>query len=343
MKVLEKIEHLPGGLPIIAFIAGVIVKSCVPSLLDNGGFLGQIAKGHVVLIPILLICVGSRIELHKTLRVLWRGGILTLGKIAPGMIIGLLMGNSGRQFLGLSTVAIVAGMTCADGGLAWALMRRYNKLDELPSTSLRAIAIGPFLTLIVLGLGGMIGNPLKSLCYAFLPLFFGAMLGLLDSEFKKYLTEGIDVILVFMMFSLGTEIVFSNVLLSGFPGLILGLLTVFLTGISSIMADKLSGGDGIVGAAAVSTGATAIATPAAVATLVPQFAPLVYEASAQIAASVVITAILTPLVTMFVAKLNFRHRDKLINNKKENKQENIRRYDYGMGDCKKTIKRCSRE
>jgi len=317
LKILEKIEQLPGGLPIIAFIAGAIVKNCMPSFLDNGGFLGQIAKGHVVLIPMLLICVGSRIELHKTPRVLWRGAILTLGKIAPGMIIGLLISNFERQFLGLSTVAIVAGMTCADGGLAWALMRRYNKLDEIPSTSLRAIAIGPFLTLIVLGLGGMIGNPLKSLSYAFLPLLLGAMLGALDSGFKKYLAGGIDVILIFMMFSLGTGIIFLNVLSSGLSGFTLGLLTVFLTGISSIIADRWSGGDGIVGAAAVSTGATAIATPAAVANLAPQFASVVNEASAQIAASVVITAILTPLVTMFVAKVGSRHRDISINNRKE--------------------------
>ena len=316
MKVLEKIEQLPGGLPIIAFVVGVIVKSCMPSFLDNGGFLGQIAKGHVVLIPMLLICVGSRIELHKASRVLWRGAILTLGKVAPGMIIGLLMSNSEKQFLGLSTVAIVAGMTCTDGGLAWALMQRYGKIDDIPSTSLRAIAIGPFLTLVVLGFGGMITNPLKSLYYAFLPLLFGAILGALDSGFKKYLAKGIDVIIVFMMFSLGTEIIFLNVLLSGLPGLMLGLLTVFLTGISSIMADRWSGGNGIVGAAAASTGATAIAIPAAVANLAPQFASVVNEASAQIAASVVITAILTPLVTMFVAKVGSRHRDISMNNRK---------------------------
>jgi D-threonate/D-erythronate kinase len=91
-------------------------------------------------------------------------------------------------------------------------------------------------------------------------------------------------------------------IVAGLSGLLLGVLTTFIGGIFNILADKATGGSGIAGAAASSTGGNAVATPAAVAMADPGFAALSAIAAPQVAASTITTAILTPILTTFVAK-----------------------------------------
>jgi 2-keto-3-deoxygluconate permease len=69
-----------------------------------------------------------------------------------------------------------------------------------------------------------------------------------------------------------------------------------------VMADRAVGGTGISGAAASSTAGNAVATPAAIALIDPSLAPIVNVATSQIAAAVVTTIILTPILTQLVAK-----------------------------------------
>ena len=89
---------------------------------------------------------------------------------------------------------------------------------------------------------------------------------------------------------------------SGFPGILLGIITTFFGGIFNVLADRAVGGTGISGAAASSTAGNAVATPAAIALIDPSLAPIVNVATSQIAAAVVTTIIFTPILTQFVSK-----------------------------------------
>src|SRR5215469_7633901 len=80
-------------------------------------------------------------------------------------------------------------------------------------------------------------------------------------------------------------------------GVVLGLAVVIVTGCVCILADKLFGGTGIAGAAASSTAGNSAAVPQAVAIADPSYASVAAAATVQVAASVIVTAILTPFLT----------------------------------------------
>jgi 2-keto-3-deoxygluconate permease len=87
------------------------------------------------------------------------------------------------------------------------------------------------------------------------------------------------------------------VVTAGLPGVLLGLTVIVVTGTVCILADKLLGGTGIAGAAASSTAGNSAAVPQAVALADPSYAAVAGAATVQVAASVIVTAILTPLLT----------------------------------------------
>ena len=142
---------------------------------------------------------------------------------------------------------------------------------------------------------------------------------------KKFLMSGGPVLIPFFAFALGTGINFKMLLFAGLSGLLLGVMTTFIGGFFNILADRMTGGTGIAGAAASSTAGNAVATPAAVALADPGFAALSAIATPQIAASTITTAILTPILTAFIAK-----------RKKRSTRYKVNRYD---SDDRKDINR----
>jgi 2-keto-3-deoxygluconate permease len=100
-----------------------------------------------------------------------------------------------------------------------------------------------------------------------------------------------------MAFTLGQTINLRSVVTAGIPGVALGLTVVTVTGIVCIVADKLLGGSGMAGAAASSTAGNSAAVPQAVALADPSYAAVAPAATVQVAASVIVTAVLTPLLT----------------------------------------------
>jgi 2-keto-3-deoxygluconate permease len=109
------------------------------------------------------------------------------------------------------------------------------------------------------------------------------------------------VMIPFFAFALGTGLNLSQVWQAGLLGLAMGVAVVVVTGIPLFFADRLTGGNGVAGVAAASTAGNAAAVPAIVAAANPAYADAAGPATILIAACVVVTAILTPIVTSWVA------------------------------------------
>jgi hypothetical protein len=92
------------------------------------------------------------------------------------------------------------------------------------------------------------------------------------------------------------------VVTAGLPGVMLGVFVLVVTGTCCILADRLLGGSGIAGAAASSTAGNSAAVPKAIALADPTYAAIAAAATIQVAASVIVTAVLTPVLTSFVYK-----------------------------------------
>lgn len=150
----------------------------------------------------------------------------------------------------------------------------------------------------------------------------------------------------FFAFALGTGMDFTMLLKGGLSGLLLGAMTTFICGFFMILADKMTGGSGIAGAAASSTAGNAVATPAAVALADPGFAAISAIATPQIVASTISTAIFTPALTAYIAKRNKRikkHPDKENSRKTKEKivvvaDDFTGANDVGGQFCKKNLK-----
>lgn len=304
MKVKQTIEKIPGGMMIVPLISGTLINSFWPELLNIGGFTTGLADGATPLIGAFLFCMGAGIRFRSAPKSAKKGISVTACKFLVGMAVGIAVGYwAGPQgVFGLSSLAIISAMTNTNGGLYAALVGEFGDETDIGAIAFISINDGPFLTMIALGTSGLASFPIMDIIGVVLPLFAGMVLGNLDEEFRSFLTKGGMVLIPFFAFSLGCGLEINMLLEAGLPGVLLGLVTVFVGGFFNIYADRGVGGTGICGASASSTAGNAVATPAAVALADPSLQSLVGIATSQLAAATITSAIFTPILVALVAK-----------------------------------------
>jgi 2-keto-3-deoxygluconate permease len=306
MKIKATIDKIPGGMMVVPLLLGAIIKTFVPEFIMIGGFSTAIATNPLAILGVFLICMGAGIDLKAAPKAIKIGIVQTLTKTCIAIIIGLsvnfFFGSSGLW--GISSLAFIAAMSSTNGGLYTALTAEYGSKEEVGAIAVLSIKDGPFVTMIALGAAGLASIPLTTLFGVILPLLFGVILGALDPEMRAFLSKAGMVMIPFFAFGLGCSINLQTIYLSGFSGILLGLLTVTVCGFFTILTDKLSGGSGVAGAANASTAGNAVATPAAVAMIDPSLNHAATIATPQVAAAVIITVLLVPVLTAYIARKN---------------------------------------
>lgn len=125
----------------------------------------------------------------------------------------------------------------------------------------------------------------------------------MDEDIRKLMAPGVGLVLPFAGFALGGTINFFDILKAGPTGFILAFIVLIISGTSAFLGDRfLNRRPGYAGTATATTAGNAIATPAAVALIDSSYQPYVVSATTQLAAVVIITAVITPMLTSYVAK-----------------------------------------
>ena len=154
-----------------------------------------------------------------------------------GILIGRIFGRNG--FYGLTSLAVISAVTNSNGSIFLTLMGNYG--DEADSGCFPILSLndGPFFMLLALGASGLGNIPFMSLLAAIIPVLVGMILGNLDRGLKELFEPMGTAIIPLIGFALGTGINLTSIIKGGFPGVLLGLITVFAGGGFILIFDRL--------------------------------------------------------------------------------------------------------
>jgi 2-keto-3-deoxygluconate permease len=284
---------------VVPLFIGMVINTFFPTLLQIGGFTQALSGvGYPTVLGMYLFTVGTKMTVRAAPRMLARGFGLLAAKVGTATIFALIVAHLfDGDILGLSTLAVMVAMSDTNGGMFLALTGVMGNKEDSGTYVVQSIETGPFLTMLIFVGTGLAVIPWLTMVSVIAPILAGAILGNLDDELKEFFGSHEPIIVPFMAFTLGQTINLKSVVTAGLPGIALGLTVLIVTGAVCIVADRLLGGSGIAGAAASSTAGNSAAVPQAVALADTSFAPVAAAATVQVTASVIVTAILTPLLT----------------------------------------------
>jgi 2-keto-3-deoxygluconate permease len=302
MRIYQYINKVPGGMMVVPLFIGMLINTFAPNALKIGGFTQALTnQGYPTILAMYLFTVGTKMTLRAAPGMLKRGFGILAAKVGIAIAIALSISHffSGN-FWGLSTLAVLAAMNDTNGGMFLALTSTFGNKEDSGTYVVQSIETGPFVTMLVLVGAGLANIPWLTMLSVIAPIFAGAILGNLDSELREFFSRHEPLIVPFMAFTLGQGIDLKAVTTAGGPGIVLGVTVFVVTGIVCVLADRLLGGSGVAGAAASSTAGNAAGTPQAIALADHSYAAIAPIATVQVAASVIVTAVLTPILTAFV-------------------------------------------
>jgi len=301
------IPLIPGYIIIYPMVIGVIFNSFVPSFLEMGGFMTAIKNGTGPLVGAFLFFLGASLDIRSTPAAVKRGGIVIITKIALSVAIGLAVAFFfNDSFLGLSSLAIIGGISVANNALYSGITGEFGSDAEKGAVGVTILSVGPIVTMIALSSAGLAAITPGAIIGCVLPLVIGLLVGTANASLKETLTVAYPGTTILVGFALGANMSIAQLFQGGLSGVLLGLITALIVGSVTIVVDKVTGGTGVAGAAISSTAGSGIANPAALAAVDPTYALIAPIATSQIAASVIITAFLTPLLTGWVYKRNLK-------------------------------------
>jgi len=300
----QRIRAVPAGILLGPLFLGSLLHTFIPDVLELGSYTTALfsSAGASTLIALQLFCIGAQIRLKNLALVLRRGGVLLLARFLAGLIVALMYRLFAKSDLiaGIGILAAVAATSNTNGSVFLAVMSLRAEDESAAATPLLALSNGPFLTALILGISGMASISWLPLLALVLPMLIGILIGNVSPKAAAFLAPGVSLALPFIGFALGAGIDLRQLWLGGVSGILLALAALVIGGgIAALLDILLNRGDGSAGIAASATGANAIAVPAAIALANPAWQAGAGIAAAQISATVIIGAILVPILTQY--------------------------------------------
>ncbi len=305
------LKKVPAGLMIIPLFLGALVYTFCPKVLEIGSYTTATFSntGAATLMGVQLMCLGSRLQLRELGTVAKRGSILLIAKLAAGFFAALLIGKvfGVMQIFGVSLLAIVCAISNTNGSIYLSLMSLYGDEKDAAAVPIIAINNGPFFAILILGTVGMASFSWIAVLAALLPVILGMIIGNISKEARLFLDSGVTLLLPFIGFTLGAGIDLRAIWSAGIAGVLLALVVLLVgIGISYIFDHFIGKRPGYAAVAINAVGANAVAVPAVIGMVDISFKPYVSAATVQIAAAVVITALIIPILTRYVFKKSYK-------------------------------------
>ncbi|MDS0525528.1 2-keto-3-deoxygluconate permease [Clostridium sp. SHJSY1] len=316
IPIKKTLDKIPGGMMVVPLFLGVLTNTFFPQFLEIGGFTTALfgPKAATTILACFMFLIGSQINFKLAPKAIKKGAILVIGQFIVGASIGIIVGKvfGPAGVLGLSPLAILAALTNCNGGLYASLASQYGDETDVGAYAILSIKDGPFFTLVALGASGLAQIPFKSLIAVLIPIIIGMILGNIDTDMRKFLGGSKLLLIPFFSFPLGAGMNLGNIVDAGLPGVLLGVVAAF-TGIGSFILLKIFKEEPVLGLATGTTAGNAVATPIAVAATDPTLVAVATAATAQVAASCVISAIICPFIVSYVFKIYEKKKAKKLN------------------------------
>ena len=297
-------NSIAGGIVIIPMLVVSIINTFAPNVLRLGGFSTAFFSSDSTqfIIAVLLFIAGTQLDVREMGPALKRGGLLSLTRVLIGVlaevIVLALAGPKG--FLGVSALALVIGLLSCNPGVYMAVCQEHGDRYDIPGFGIMNLVPVPAIPVILFGFAAGAGVDYMSLVTTIIPFLIGMLFGNIDPSFTTMANGATPIFLFFMGVTCGSTMNWFT-LFSQLGGAILLALIYFVVSLPIlIFVDRI-----ILkrpGYAMTSMSAVSIIMPAAVAEVVPEYAPYAETAAAQIALAVAITSILTPFICQWVLK-----------------------------------------
>ncbi|MDO4277573.1 MAG: 2-keto-3-deoxygluconate permease [Lachnoclostridium edouardi] len=311
MKIVDTIRKFPAGMQVIPLLMACTINTFAPEALQIGGFTSGLFSnaGAATAVGMFMFCSGATIDMKQAGEPFAKGFVMLAAKYIIGTLLGILLGKAfgPAGILGITPVAVIGATTNSNGVMYGTLAKKFGVPNDVGAIAPLALNDGPFLTMIALGASGMADIPVKSLVAALVPLFLGMLFANLDEKIRDMCSNAAPFLIPFNGWTLGAGMTWDAVLKAGVPGIILGLVTLISTGIGTYFifnwVFRRKKRPLATGVAIGNTAGNAIPTPKFVAEADPSLEGIVPAATAQIATSCVVTAILCPVLTTWVDKM----------------------------------------
>ncbi len=220
MKIFKTVNRVPGGLMVVPLFLGMVLNTFFPDLLRIGGFTQALTGvGYPTVLGMYLFTVGTKMTFRAAPRMLLRGGGILLAKVGTATLFALAIANYfDGSVLGLSTLAVMVAMSDTNGGMFLALTSVMGNKDDSGTYVVQSIETGPFLTMLIFVGAGLAVIPWLTMLSVIAPILAGAILGNLDDDIKEFFGSHEPIIVPFMAFTLGQTINLRSVVTAGVPG-----------------------------------------------------------------------------------------------------------------------------
>ena len=299
-----RVPRIPGDIMIYPMIVGLLLNTFCPQVFEIGGFFTAATRGGSnTIVAAILLFVGAGISFKSTPGAIKTGIVVLVPKLVLAAALGLAVACFfNDNFLGLSSVSIISGITFCNMALYTGIMGEFGDESERGAVGILFFTAGPAVTMIILGVSGLANIPVGTIVGSILPLVIGMVLGNLFPFIKNLLVPGTNPAISVIGFQLGASMSLSSFITGGISGILLGLITLFVVGPVTFAFERLCGGNGKAAVACSTIAGTAMTTPVALAEVAPRYAELAPTAYAQIATAVIITAVAAPILTGWVDK-----------------------------------------